>query len=208
MNLNTVTEVKRPASTEEIPEWREGYAWLAGGTWLFSTPQIATHTLIDLEALRWPALQATAERPRYRRDLHHRRARAVPGAGRMDRRAAVATVLPCASDVVQDLECGDGRREYLHVVAGRRHDLAHDVAGRHLHAVAARREAAQGRGAGFRHWQPHECAQAGGAVAQHPSPGQRAHQALRLPPLLAHPSRAVGRHRDRHARAQAPGTSR
>ena len=41
MNLNTVTEVKRPASTEEIPEWREGYAWLAGGTWLFSTPQIA-----------------------------------------------------------------------------------------------------------------------------------------------------------------------
>jgi hypothetical protein len=59
MNLNTVTEVKRPASTEEIPEWREGYAWLAGGTWLFSTPQIATHTLIDLEALRWPALQAT-----------------------------------------------------------------------------------------------------------------------------------------------------
>ena len=42
MNLNTVTEVKRPTSAEEIPEWREGYAWLAGGTWLFSTPQIAT----------------------------------------------------------------------------------------------------------------------------------------------------------------------
>ena len=59
MNLNTVTEVKRPASAEDIPEWREGYAWLAGGTWLFSTPQIATHTLIDLEALRWPALKAT-----------------------------------------------------------------------------------------------------------------------------------------------------
>ena len=57
MNLNTVTEIKRPASSEEIPEWRNGYAWLAGGTWLFSTPQIATHTLVDLEALRWPALQ-------------------------------------------------------------------------------------------------------------------------------------------------------
>ena len=39
MNLNTVTEVKRPSSAEEIAEWREGYAWLAGGTWLFSTPQ-------------------------------------------------------------------------------------------------------------------------------------------------------------------------
>ena len=59
MNLNTITEVKRPASTDEIPEWREGYAWLAGGTWLFSTPQIATHTLIDLETLRWPALKAS-----------------------------------------------------------------------------------------------------------------------------------------------------
>ena len=59
MNLNTITEVKRPASTEEIPDWREGSAWLAGGTWLFSTPQIATHTLIDLETLRWPALAVT-----------------------------------------------------------------------------------------------------------------------------------------------------
>jgi len=59
VNLNTITEVKRPASTEEIPDWREGCAWLAGGTWLFSTPQIATHTLIDLETLRWPALAVT-----------------------------------------------------------------------------------------------------------------------------------------------------
>jgi len=61
MNLNTITEIKLPTSTDEIPEWREGYAWLAGGTWLFSTPQIATHTLIDLESLRWPALKATAQ---------------------------------------------------------------------------------------------------------------------------------------------------
>jgi CO/xanthine dehydrogenase FAD-binding subunit len=61
MNLNTVTEIKLPTSTDEIPEWRKGYAWLAGGTWLFSTPQIATHTLIDLESLRWPALKATAD---------------------------------------------------------------------------------------------------------------------------------------------------
>ena len=61
MNLNTVTEIKRPASNEEIPEWRAGYAWLAGGTWLFSTPQIATHTLVDLEALRWPALETSGE---------------------------------------------------------------------------------------------------------------------------------------------------
>jgi CO/xanthine dehydrogenase FAD-binding subunit len=61
MNLNTIAEVKRPISTDDIPVWREGYAWLAGGTWLFSTPQIATHTLIDLETLRWPSLKASAD---------------------------------------------------------------------------------------------------------------------------------------------------
>ena len=61
MNLNTVTEVKRPLSAEEIIDWPEGYAWLAGGTWLFSTPQVDTHTLVDLQSLRWPALQVTAD---------------------------------------------------------------------------------------------------------------------------------------------------
>jgi CO/xanthine dehydrogenase FAD-binding subunit len=61
MNLNTVTEIKRPILADEIPEWRAGYAWLAGGTWLFSTPQIDTHTLIDLESLHWPALEVTAD---------------------------------------------------------------------------------------------------------------------------------------------------
>jgi CO/xanthine dehydrogenase FAD-binding subunit len=61
MNLNTVTEVKRPQSAEEIIDWPEGYAWLAGGTWLFSTPQVDTHTLIDLQSMRWPALQVSAD---------------------------------------------------------------------------------------------------------------------------------------------------
>lgn len=56
MNLHTITEVKRPKSADEIRQWREGYAWLAGGTWLFSEPQIHTDTLIDLESLGWPAL--------------------------------------------------------------------------------------------------------------------------------------------------------
>jgi CO/xanthine dehydrogenase FAD-binding subunit len=59
MNLHTITEVKRPSSADEIDDWRDGYAWLAGGTWLFSEPQVTTHTLIDLEALEWPALHST-----------------------------------------------------------------------------------------------------------------------------------------------------
>jgi CO/xanthine dehydrogenase FAD-binding subunit len=57
MDLHTVNRVRRPAQAEEISSWEPGFAWLAGGTWLFSEPQVNTHTLIDLEALRWPALQ-------------------------------------------------------------------------------------------------------------------------------------------------------
>ncbi|WP_088344403.1 MULTISPECIES: FAD binding domain-containing protein [Rhodomicrobium] len=60
MNLNTITEVKRPQSADQITQWRPGYAWLAGGTWLFSEPQFGTDTLIDLQGLRWPALTPSA----------------------------------------------------------------------------------------------------------------------------------------------------
>jgi CO/xanthine dehydrogenase FAD-binding subunit len=57
MNLDTIREVQRPATADEIADWREGYAWLAGGTWLFSEPQFSTDTLIDLANLEWPALE-------------------------------------------------------------------------------------------------------------------------------------------------------
>lgn len=60
MNLNTITEVKRPSAADAITEWRPGYAWLGGGTWLFSEPQVTTDTLIDLDAFAWPALTADA----------------------------------------------------------------------------------------------------------------------------------------------------
>ncbi len=61
MNLNTIIEVKRPGSSDQIGQWRDGYAWLAGGTWLFSEPQVATDTLIDLDSLGWAPLTATAD---------------------------------------------------------------------------------------------------------------------------------------------------
>src|SRR5215471_6278850 len=38
MDLNTIREIKHPASADEITQWQDGYAWLAGGTWLFSEP--------------------------------------------------------------------------------------------------------------------------------------------------------------------------
>jgi CO/xanthine dehydrogenase FAD-binding subunit len=59
MNLNTVVDVKRPASVEEVGPWRDGYSWLAGGTWLFSEPQVAVDTLIDLDSLGWKPLTAS-----------------------------------------------------------------------------------------------------------------------------------------------------
>ena len=61
MDLNAVAEVKRPASPDQVTQWRDGYAWLAGGTWLFSEPQPATDTLIDLDQLGWTPLQASTE---------------------------------------------------------------------------------------------------------------------------------------------------
>lgn len=59
--MNTIVEVKRPSSADEITDWPDGHAWLAGGTWLFSEPQVKTDTLVDLESLRWPALHASAD---------------------------------------------------------------------------------------------------------------------------------------------------
>jgi hypothetical protein len=59
MNLNTVTALRHPKSAAEIAEWHNGFAWLAGGTWLFSEPQPAIDTLIDLDHLGWPSLEAS-----------------------------------------------------------------------------------------------------------------------------------------------------
>lgn len=61
MDLNTITEIRRPAQADEVTQWKEGYSWLAGGTWLFSEQQPHLHTLLDLELLRWPSLRASAE---------------------------------------------------------------------------------------------------------------------------------------------------
>jgi CO/xanthine dehydrogenase FAD-binding subunit len=61
MDLHTVNRVRRPAHAEEIASWEAGFAWLAGGTWLFSESQVDVHTLIDLESLEWPSLQPSAD---------------------------------------------------------------------------------------------------------------------------------------------------
>ncbi|GLH81446.1 FAD-binding molybdopterin dehydrogenase [Bradyrhizobium sp. SSBR45G] len=56
MDLNTITEVVRPRTRADLPSWKAGDAWLAGGTWLFSEPQARLSRLIDLSDLAWPPL--------------------------------------------------------------------------------------------------------------------------------------------------------
>ena len=60
MDLNTITEVARPQTRAQLPIWMAGDAWLAGGTWLFSEPQDHLTRLIDLNDLKWPALDVGA----------------------------------------------------------------------------------------------------------------------------------------------------
>ena len=55
MDLNAVTGYA-PAPTAG---WRDGDAWLGGGTWLFSQPQPRLRRLLDLHAFGWPALTET-----------------------------------------------------------------------------------------------------------------------------------------------------
>jgi CO/xanthine dehydrogenase FAD-binding subunit len=61
MDLNTIKEVARPRARTELPIWRAGDAWLAGGTWLFSEPQAHLTRLIDLADLKWPPLEISAD---------------------------------------------------------------------------------------------------------------------------------------------------
>jgi CO/xanthine dehydrogenase FAD-binding subunit len=59
MDLNTVTDIARPRQRADLPVWRDGDAWLAGGTWLYSEPQFAVTRLIDIVDLGWPAFETT-----------------------------------------------------------------------------------------------------------------------------------------------------
>lgn len=51
MDLVDVQELVTPQSEAEIPPWRPGDAYVAGGTWLFSEPQPGVRRLIDLSRI-------------------------------------------------------------------------------------------------------------------------------------------------------------
>ena len=54
MDLNTVTEFAPATGTT----WRDGDAWLGGGTFLFSQPQPGVTRLLDLDAFGWTPVAA------------------------------------------------------------------------------------------------------------------------------------------------------
>ena len=142
MNLNTIVEVKRPKSFEDI-EWRDGHAFLGGGTWLFSEPQVATDTLVDLDQFGWPALTVTPAGLEIAAtcrivELHDFK-------GPPDWRA-VPLFDKCIDCFLMSFKIWNAATvggNVVHVAAGRRHDLADGGARRRLHPVAAERQAAR-----------------------------------------------------------------
>jgi CO/xanthine dehydrogenase FAD-binding subunit len=61
MDLNTVAEFAPATVISDDGAWRDGDAWLGGGTWLFSEPQPRLRRLLDLSAFGWPSLTETAD---------------------------------------------------------------------------------------------------------------------------------------------------
>jgi len=61
VDLNTISEIVVPTAGDGTVQWREGDAWLAGGTWLFSELQPHLRRLIDLRGFGWAPLTITEQ---------------------------------------------------------------------------------------------------------------------------------------------------
>lgn len=61
MDLPNVETYLSPQNLVEITNWKSGWSWLAGGTWLFSEPQPEITTLVDLQNFRWSEIEINSE---------------------------------------------------------------------------------------------------------------------------------------------------
>ena len=145
MNLNTIAEVKRPASADRDHAVARRLR-LARRRHLAVLGAAGRHRHADRPANSSAGRRcsASADGLDDRRDVHGSPSSIASSAPPdWQRAAAVPAVLQRVPGLVQDLERGDGRRQHLHVAAGRADDLADRRARRRLHALAARRRAAR-----------------------------------------------------------------
>lgn len=61
MDQNTVTDFLVPPPDDPLSDWRDGDAWLAGGTLIFYTPMPHLRRLRDLSQMGWPSITVTAD---------------------------------------------------------------------------------------------------------------------------------------------------
>ena len=61
MDLHNVETYLTPQTLAEISNWKSGWSWLAGGTWLFTEPQPQITTLVDLQNFSWSEIEINSE---------------------------------------------------------------------------------------------------------------------------------------------------
>ncbi|WP_020181342.1 FAD binding domain-containing protein [Methylopila sp. M107] len=61
MDINTITEIVTRPEGHAKTDWRDGDAWLGGGTWIYSEPQPALRRLVDLDGFGWTPLELTED---------------------------------------------------------------------------------------------------------------------------------------------------
>ncbi|WP_341528086.1 FAD binding domain-containing protein [Nostoc sp. UHCC 0302] len=61
MDLPNIETYLRLDDIQTLTNWSADYAWLAGGTWLFSEPQTHLKTLIDIQTLGWSEIEVNED---------------------------------------------------------------------------------------------------------------------------------------------------
>ncbi|WP_315790708.1 FAD binding domain-containing protein [Fischerella sp. JS2] len=61
MDLPNIETYLRPKNLQTINNWDKDWAWLAGGTWLFSEPQPQLRVLVDMQFLDWSEIKIQEE---------------------------------------------------------------------------------------------------------------------------------------------------
>ncbi len=101
MDLSTVTDL---VPTADPADWREGDAWLAGGTVLFSYGSQTLRRLLDVTSAGWPALTVTDDGLEIAATCTVAELHAFPGAaasaGARDAWPALDLVRPCCDSFV------------------------------------------------------------------------------------------------------------